>query len=191
MPRILMWLMIEIAIIGCDIQEVIGSAIAISLLSKGAIPLWAGKAGPVVDLHAVTIFMSSLLSLEPPLSQEKQLWQAPQRLGLPWHTQIDAAVQEILALDSSLGSLMAEVCHSGSSISFAACVRLQHHCSHTPLDRWTSLHGTATVWHMEVVAGCIVAIGRDSRQMWRPGFVENLLVPALCAVRSVSLPEFV
>lgn len=51
MPRILMWLMIEIAIIGCDIQEVIGSAIAISLLSKGAIPLWAGGAGPGVHLQ--------------------------------------------------------------------------------------------------------------------------------------------
>ena len=37
-----MWVMIEIAIIGCDIQEVIGSAIAIFLLSQGAIPLWAG-----------------------------------------------------------------------------------------------------------------------------------------------------
>lgn len=37
-----MWAMIEIAIIGCDIQEVIGSAIAIFLLSKGFIPLWAG-----------------------------------------------------------------------------------------------------------------------------------------------------
>ena len=41
-PRLLMWAMIEIAIIGCDIQEVIGSAIAIFLLSRGAIPLWAG-----------------------------------------------------------------------------------------------------------------------------------------------------
>eukprot|EP00891_Asterochloris_glomerata_P009403 jgi/Astpho2/9403/e_gw1.00145.48.1_t len=48
-PRILMWLMIEIAIIGCDIQEVIGSAIAISLLSKGAIPLWAGVLITAVD----------------------------------------------------------------------------------------------------------------------------------------------
>lgn len=38
-----MWIMIEIAIIGCDIQEVIGSAIAIFLLSKGAIPIYAGK----------------------------------------------------------------------------------------------------------------------------------------------------
>lgn len=42
-PRLLMWIMIEIAIIGCDIQEVIGSAIAIFLLSKGTIPLYAGK----------------------------------------------------------------------------------------------------------------------------------------------------
>ncbi|DBA97780.1 hypothetical protein WJX82_010819 [Trebouxia sp. C0006] len=41
-PRLLMWVMIEIAIIGCDIQEVIGSAIAIFILSKGVIPLYAG-----------------------------------------------------------------------------------------------------------------------------------------------------
>lgn len=34
--------MIEIAIIGSDMQEVIGSAIAFVLLSGGAIPLWAG-----------------------------------------------------------------------------------------------------------------------------------------------------
>ena len=34
--------MTEIAIIGSDIQEVIGSAIAILLLSRGIIPLWAG-----------------------------------------------------------------------------------------------------------------------------------------------------
>ena len=33
----------EIAIIGADIQEVIGSAIAIALLSNNVIPLWAGK----------------------------------------------------------------------------------------------------------------------------------------------------
>ena len=42
-PRLLMWIMIEIAIIGCDIQEVIGTAIAIFILSKGVIPLYAGK----------------------------------------------------------------------------------------------------------------------------------------------------
>lgn len=32
-PRILLWIMIEIAIIGSDMQEVIGTAIAIYLLS--------------------------------------------------------------------------------------------------------------------------------------------------------------
>ena len=41
-PRIVLWLMIEIAIIGSDMQEVIGSAIAFFLLSGGKIPLWAG-----------------------------------------------------------------------------------------------------------------------------------------------------
>jgi natural resistance-associated macrophage protein len=37
-----LWIMAEIAIIGSDIQEVIGSAIALLLLSRGAIPLWGG-----------------------------------------------------------------------------------------------------------------------------------------------------
>jgi natural resistance-associated macrophage protein 2 len=41
-PAVVLWIMIEIALIGSDIQEVIGSAIAIQLLSNGAIPLWAG-----------------------------------------------------------------------------------------------------------------------------------------------------
>ena len=63
MPRILMWLMIEIAIIGCDIQEVIGSAIAISLLSKGAIPLWAGEVGPAVSLDVMRNKMLSAPAL--------------------------------------------------------------------------------------------------------------------------------
>jgi natural resistance-associated macrophage protein len=31
-----------VAIIGSDIQEVVGSAIAMSLLSGGRVPLWAG-----------------------------------------------------------------------------------------------------------------------------------------------------
>lgn len=38
----LLWLMTELAIIGSDIQEVIGSAIAVNILSKGTIPLWGG-----------------------------------------------------------------------------------------------------------------------------------------------------
>jgi natural resistance-associated macrophage protein len=41
--------MIEIAIIGADMQEVIGTAIAFTLLSSGKIPLWAGVLITVVD----------------------------------------------------------------------------------------------------------------------------------------------
>ncbi len=44
--RYALWIMAEIAIIGSDIQEVIGSAIAINLLSLGHIPLWAGTPAP-------------------------------------------------------------------------------------------------------------------------------------------------
>lgn len=38
----LLWVMAELALIGADIQEVIGSAIAIQILSRGVLPLWAG-----------------------------------------------------------------------------------------------------------------------------------------------------
>ncbi|KAK3106288.1 hypothetical protein FSP39_016990 [Pinctada imbricata] len=41
-PRIALWLMMEVAIVGNDIQEVVGSAIAINLLSNQVIPIWAG-----------------------------------------------------------------------------------------------------------------------------------------------------
>ncbi|XP_019849504.1 PREDICTED: metal transporter nramp1 homolog isoform X1 [Amphimedon queenslandica] len=41
-PRIVLWIAMELAIIGSDIQEVIGSAIAINILSQGTIPLWEG-----------------------------------------------------------------------------------------------------------------------------------------------------
>lgn len=34
-PRVLLWIMVEIAIIGSDMQEVIGTAISIYLLSNG------------------------------------------------------------------------------------------------------------------------------------------------------------
>mmetsp|Transcript_42797 Transcript_42797/g.81675 ORF Transcript_42797/g.81675 Transcript_42797/m.81675 type:complete len:583 (-) Transcript_42797:224-1972(-) len=40
--RILVWFLIECAIIGSDIQEVIGCAVAIEVLSNGKVPLWAG-----------------------------------------------------------------------------------------------------------------------------------------------------
>ncbi|XP_058695807.1 natural resistance-associated macrophage protein 1 isoform X2 [Poecile atricapillus] len=48
-PRVLLWLMIEIAIVGSDMQEVIGTAIAFSLLSAGRIPLWGGVLITIVD----------------------------------------------------------------------------------------------------------------------------------------------
>ena len=59
-PRLLMWGMIEIAIIGCDIQEVIGSAIAIFLLSQGTIPLWAGthSAARLALYHIILLYYS-------------------------------------------------------------------------------------------------------------------------------------
>ncbi|KAL3836679.1 hypothetical protein ACJMK2_022101 [Sinanodonta woodiana] len=40
--KVTVWLMIEAAIICSDTQEVIGSAIAINLLSNGVVPIWAG-----------------------------------------------------------------------------------------------------------------------------------------------------
>ncbi|KAB1279091.1 Natural resistance-associated macrophage protein 1 [Camelus dromedarius] len=48
-PRTLLWLTIEVAIVGSDMQEVIGTAIAFSLLSAGRIPLWGGVLITIVD----------------------------------------------------------------------------------------------------------------------------------------------
>lgn len=48
-PRILLWIMVEIAIIGSDMQEVIGTAIAYYLLSNKAIPLYAGVLITIAD----------------------------------------------------------------------------------------------------------------------------------------------
>lgn len=63
-----MWIMIEIAIIGCDIQEVIGSAIAIFLLSKGAIPIYAGKYnGHHIFACASSAYMLRLKAFSPML----------------------------------------------------------------------------------------------------------------------------
>ena len=50
--RIVLWLMTEVAIIGADIQEVIGSAIALRILSLGYIPLWGGVLITGVDGYA-------------------------------------------------------------------------------------------------------------------------------------------
>jgi len=49
LPRYVLWVQTEIAIIGSDIQEVIGSAIALNILSFGHIPLWAGVVITTLD----------------------------------------------------------------------------------------------------------------------------------------------
>uniref|UniRef100_A0A914P4N2 Uncharacterized protein n=2 Tax=Panagrolaimus davidi TaxID=227884 RepID=A0A914P4N2_9BILA len=48
-PRWILWIMVEFAIIGSDMQEVIGTAIALYLLSNKAIPLWAGVLITICD----------------------------------------------------------------------------------------------------------------------------------------------
>jgi len=48
-PRLGLWICTEIAIIGSDMQEVIGTAIALYLLSNKTIPLWGGVLITVVD----------------------------------------------------------------------------------------------------------------------------------------------
>uniref|UniRef100_K1QMU2 Protein Malvolio n=1 Tax=Magallana gigas TaxID=29159 RepID=K1QMU2_MAGGI len=48
-PRIALWIMVEIAIIGSDMQEVIGTAIAFYILSDGKIPLYAGVLITIAD----------------------------------------------------------------------------------------------------------------------------------------------
>ncbi|XP_038646146.1 natural resistance-associated macrophage protein 2-like isoform X2 [Scyliorhinus canicula] len=55
-PRIMLWLMIEFAIIGSDMQEVIGTAIAINLLSNQRIPLWGGVIITIVDTFTFLFF---------------------------------------------------------------------------------------------------------------------------------------
>ncbi|KAF5285228.1 hypothetical protein FQR65_LT13343 [Abscondita terminalis] len=49
LPRLALWIMMEIAIIGSDMQEVIGTAIAIFLLSSKTVPLWAGVLITIFD----------------------------------------------------------------------------------------------------------------------------------------------
>lgn len=48
-PRYVLWIMIEVAIIGSDMQEVIGTAIALNMLSNGVIPIWGGILLTIVD----------------------------------------------------------------------------------------------------------------------------------------------
>ncbi|XP_043233069.1 natural resistance-associated macrophage protein 2-like isoform X1 [Amphibalanus amphitrite] len=47
--RLVLWIMIEVAIIGSDMQEVIGTSIALYMLSNKLIPLWGGVLITVCD----------------------------------------------------------------------------------------------------------------------------------------------
>lgn len=47
--RMVLWIMAELALIGADIQEVIGSAIALKILSNGFLPLWSGVVITALD----------------------------------------------------------------------------------------------------------------------------------------------
>lgn len=51
--RFVLWFMAEVALIGADIQEVIGSAIAIQILSHGVLPLWAGVIITALDWYVL------------------------------------------------------------------------------------------------------------------------------------------
>lgn len=49
LPRLLLWIMTEVAIIGSDMQEVIGTAVAIYMLSDRRIPLYVGVLLTILD----------------------------------------------------------------------------------------------------------------------------------------------
>jgi natural resistance-associated macrophage protein len=49
LPNFLLWIMVELAVIGSDMQEVIGTALALYLLTYGALPIWAGALITIAD----------------------------------------------------------------------------------------------------------------------------------------------
>lgn len=53
--RLVLWVMAEITLIAADVQEVIGSAIGIQVLSNGAVPLWLGVLITAIDWYAIKI----------------------------------------------------------------------------------------------------------------------------------------
>lgn len=59
---ILLWFMAELALIGADIQEVIGSAIAIEILSHGILPIWAGVIVTAFDWYSYSLHIYLLHS---------------------------------------------------------------------------------------------------------------------------------
>lgn len=61
--RLILWVMAELALIGADIQEVIGSAIAIKILSNGFLPLWAGVVITACDWYVLKFDCFFLIKL--------------------------------------------------------------------------------------------------------------------------------
>lgn len=86
--RVGLWLLIEIAIIGADIQETIGSAIGIAILSNGKIPLYGG-----CILVSATAF--SLLLLE--------------RVGFRWIEMLFAAFLSVEAVCMGINFFQAPI----------------------------------------------------------------------------------
>jgi len=48
-PNFLLWIMVEIAVIGSDMQEVIGTALALLIITGGYLPIWAGALITISD----------------------------------------------------------------------------------------------------------------------------------------------
>ena len=73
-PRILLWIMSEVAIIGSDMQEVIGTAISLYLLSNTRIPIYGGVLITICDtftfllldkygLRKLEVFFGALITI--------------------------------------------------------------------------------------------------------------------------------
>ena len=107
--------MTEIAIIGSDIQEVIGSAIAILLLSHGAIPLYAGVLITAVDSFLILLIeRMGIRHLEAVFGVLIATMAAS--FGL---MAVLADVEPILVIE---GMLLAKFCKLGQCISSNMCM---------------------------------------------------------------------
>nr|XP_033336654.1 protein Malvolio isoform X1 [Megalopta genalis]XP_033336655.1 protein Malvolio isoform X1 [Megalopta genalis]XP_033336656.1 protein Malvolio isoform X1 [Megalopta genalis] len=106
-PRLILWIMMEIAIIGSDMQEVIGTAIALSLLTNKAIPIWGGVLITVVDtftfllldkygLRKLEFFFGLLITIMAVTFGYEYIISAPPQgevmegMFLPWDTTYDS-----------------------------------------------------------------------------------------------------
>ena len=116
-PRIILWIMVEIAIIGSDMQEVIGTAIALYLLSSKALPLWAGTLITIADtftflfldkygLRKLEFFFGSLILIMAVSFGYNYFYQLPDQealitgLAMPWCKDCskDALLQAVAAV---------------------------------------------------------------------------------------------